>query len=386
MKKMRWRERPDIVARLVNTGSIKSWKSKHIVLKPNEAVSIVVDGKVRDTLSETTLTNYVGGFGRWLGAKMGMGRADHKLVFALTGPLDLLFPLSGRMMDGSAATGLLNLRVQIVRDDVPKLLNLFHSGPQTITRADLVGMFQAELESRVIIPLLARMPDGRALRGPQFQKELEAMCRTEMRSGFDLAGITLIKAFATTNMTDIERLASYRAEVNAVRARLDVDSEARLAEVERARELTLARIGVENDAIVATAAGKADAALQDKLLGLRKMEETLAVERADAMERQKSMLTKARELAEISDNSEKQRLDAALDAFERIQEAKRVRQQAKAIQATARQAASDQMQKQMMQLAADHGALSPEVVKAFLTEQTEQRAVEVEGIKATAEE
>jgi hypothetical protein len=207
-----------------------------------------------------------------------------------------------------------------------------------------------------------------------------------MRSGFDLAGITLIKAFATTNMTDIERLASYRAEVNAVRARLDVDSEARLAEVERARELTLARIGVENDAIVATAAGKAEAALQDKLLGLKKMEETLAVERADAMERQKSMLTKARELAEISDHSEKQRLDAALDSFERIQDAKRTRQQAKAIQATARQAASDQMQKQMMQLAADHGALTPEVVKAFLTEQTEQRAVEVEGVKATAEE
>ena len=56
------------------------------------------------------------------------------------------------------------------------------------------------------------------------------------------------------------------------------------------------------------------------------------------------------------------------------------------MQATARQAASDQMQKQMMQLAADHGALTPEVVKAFLMEQTEQRAVEVEGVKVTAEE
>ena len=90
MAQMRWRDSPDIVARMIDSGSIQSWSAKDIVLKPNETCVIMADGKVQDILSETVLKNYVGGFSRWLGSKMGLGSRDHKLIFAMTGPLDVL--------------------------------------------------------------------------------------------------------------------------------------------------------------------------------------------------------------------------------------------------------------------------------------------------------
>ena len=75
MGQHRWRDRPDIIARMIDSGSIQSWSAHDIVLKPNETCVIIADGKVQDILSETVLKNYVGGFGRWLGGKMGWVRA-----------------------------------------------------------------------------------------------------------------------------------------------------------------------------------------------------------------------------------------------------------------------------------------------------------------------
>ena len=91
----RWRETPEVIARMIDTGSINSWSTKNIVLKPNETCVIMADWKIQDILSETVLKNYVGGFTRWLGSKLGVGSRDHKMIFAMTGPFDLLFKMEG---------------------------------------------------------------------------------------------------------------------------------------------------------------------------------------------------------------------------------------------------------------------------------------------------
>ena len=154
----RWRDNPEVIARMIDSGSIQSWSAKNIVLKPNETCAIMANGKIQDILSETVLKNYVGGFTRWLGGKMGVGSSDHKLIFAMTGPFDLLVKMEGATADGAKVNGMLNLRLQIQRDDVPKLVNIFANSGRELTRGFFASMYGTEILSRVVVPLLASKP------------------------------------------------------------------------------------------------------------------------------------------------------------------------------------------------------------------------------------
>ena len=67
MAMYRWRDHPDVVARLVNADKIKTFSKQQVVLKPNEALAMIVDGRIGDIHSETILSNMAGGFSRWIG-------------------------------------------------------------------------------------------------------------------------------------------------------------------------------------------------------------------------------------------------------------------------------------------------------------------------------
>ena len=70
--KYRWRDSPDILARLVDANNINTWKSQEVVIKPNEAVAFIVDGRIGDIITEKIISNIGGGFARFLGEKMGV--------------------------------------------------------------------------------------------------------------------------------------------------------------------------------------------------------------------------------------------------------------------------------------------------------------------------
>ena len=362
MAKYRWRDRPDIVARLVDTGTIKGWKSVDMVLKPNEAVTIISDGKIQDTLSETVLKGYAGGWGRWLGGKLGFGGADHKLLFTMTGPFDLLFLLQGQLADGSKVNGMANLRMQFNREDTPKLLNVFANSPRVIDRGFLVKMFQNELDERVTRSLLASFQDGMALRTPEFQEAFEMGCRAEMRASLGLIGITLLKGFCTVNETDVERLAAYTSRINTAQAHEQIDADAALGQLERARAASLARIEMEADISKAMARGEVAAELEHELKNLRKHEASLQVERDHEAG-----------MSDIRVTEQERKMDVTMSAFEGVQEQKRERMRLQAELNQERQAQTDETQKQMLEMASEHGAISPEVMVEFLKQQTKQK-------------
>lgn len=362
MSNYRWRNRPDVLATLTDTGSLKSWSSKDVVLKPNEAVTIISNGKIQDTLSETVLRNYTGGWTRWLGGKLGMGAADHKLLFTMTGPFDLMFIVEGQLNDGSKVKGMANLRLQFNREDAAKLLNVFANGPRTIDRAYVVGMYQRELDERVLKPLMNKFSDGISIRSTDFQQAFESACRSELRTSLGLAGITLLKAFITVNETDVERLAFYRNQIETAQAGKQIDADATLAEIERAREITLSRIGLEADVARAKARGEVEAQLEHELKDLRKQEAVFAVER----DHEQGM-------SEIRVSEEESRMEIAMTAFEQVQENKRKRMQLQSDLNQERQSQTDDVQRDMMGMAAEHGAMSPEVMMEFLRQQTEQK-------------
>ena len=362
MTKYRWRDRPDILARLIDTGGIQTWVSKDIVLKPNEAVTIISDGKIHDTLSETVLKNFAGGWGRWVGARMGLGSTDHKLLFTMTGPFDLMFLINGQLRDGSQARGMAILRLQFNREDCAKLLNIFANGPRLLDRGFFVSLYERELEERVVRPLLAQFDDGMALRSREFQDGFEMACRAEMRASLGLAGLTLLKAYCTVNETDVEQLATYRHEIQVAGDTEQVDADAALAKLERARAATLARIEMESDIAQAQARGEVAAELEYELKNLRKHEASLQVERDHAQG-----------MADIRVGEQDAKLQSAMGAFEVVQQKKQERMRLQAELNTERQAQTDGLQKEMLEMAAEHSALTPDVMLEFLKQQTKQK-------------
>ena len=358
----RWRDSPEVIARMIDSGSIQSWSVKNIVLKPNETCVIMADGKIQDILSETVLKNYVGGFTRWLGSKMGLGSSDHKLIFAMTGPFDLLFKMEGATADGGKVHGMLNMRLQIQRDDVPKLVNIFANSGRELNRGFFVKMYETEIMSRVIIPLLSKQADINAVRSADFADMIEMAVRAEMRGSFDQYGITMLRAFAVVNETDLEKLQSYTQQTKVMAARADLVNETALDAIDRQQTLTLARIEAEANVAKAKARGQVEVALESELLELRKQEAEWAAERHDLTERQ-----------DIELSGQERKMDIAMNAFEQVQAAKRARMNQESVADLTKQQKTDDLHRDMMEMAAEKGALTPEVMQTFLEQQSAQK-------------
>ena len=358
----RWRDSPEVIARMIDSGSIKSWSVKNIVLKPNETCVIMADGKIQDILSETVLKNYVGGFTRWLGSKIGLGSSDHKLIFAMTGPFDLLFKMEGATADGGKINGMLNMRLQIQRDDVPKLVNIFANSGRELNRGFFVKMYETEIMSRVVIPLLSKQADINAVRSADFADMIEMAVRAEMRGSFDQYGITMLRAFAVVNETDLEKLQAYTQQTKVMAARADLVNETALDAINRQQTLTLARIEAEANLAKAKARGQVEIALESELLELRKQEAEWTAERHDLTERQ-----------DIELSGKERKMDIAMNAFEQVQAAKRARMNQESVADLTKQQKTDDLHRDMMEMAAEKGALTPEVMQTFLEQQSAQK-------------
>ncbi len=359
----RWRDSPEVIARMIDSGSIQSWSAKNIVLKPNETCVIMADGKIQDILSETVLKNYVGGFTRWLGSKMGMGSRDHKMIFAMTGPFDLLLKMEGVTADGGRVNGMLNMRLQIQRDNVPKLVNIFANSGRELNRGFFVNMYETEIINRVVAPLLSKQADINAVRSPDFVDMIEMAIRAEMRGTFDQYGVTMLRAFAVVDETDLEKLQSFRQQTQVLKDRADLVNETSLDAIERQQSLTLARIDAQANVAKAKARGKVDVAMENELLELRKQEAKWDAERKDMAERQ-----------DIKLDGKQRKMDIAMNAFEQVQAAKRARMEQQSDANLTRQQHTDDVQREMMQMAADNGALTPEVMQTFLEQQSAQKS------------
>ena len=90
----KWRSNPNIVARLVDGNDIQTWKARQVVLKPNEACAFIIDGRIGDIVSEKVVRNIGGGLGRHIADMAGATATDRRMLFAMTGPLDLWIPFS----------------------------------------------------------------------------------------------------------------------------------------------------------------------------------------------------------------------------------------------------------------------------------------------------
>ena len=368
MSDFRWRDSPDTSARLVNADKIQTVAKQQVLLKPNEACAMIIDGRIGDILTETLLKNMAGGFSRWIGDKMGVTANDRRLLFAMTGPMDYWIPFEGQIANGEKAKGFANLRLRMNLEDVPKLLNYFANNAPVLTRKGLIGVIGSEVNARVVTPCLAACSTAADLRTASFLERFEMTAESEMRNLLTNLGFTLLKAFPITNPTDMELVERHRAAVQAQTAGDEVNTEAKLAHYAQTEALTLARIEMETNVARARARGQVTVELESELKELRAQEAKWDAE-----------IDYKRSKMEIRVDEADAKSKRAMEMFEQVQAKKAARVASQQDFQSQRMESQNQFQKEMLEMAAQHGALSPEVIQEMLKQQTAQKAVDGSG-------
>ena len=372
MTDFRWRDSPDTIARLVNAEKIQTLSTQQVLLKPNEACAMIIDGRIGDILTETLLKSMAGGFTRWIGDKMGVTANDRRLLFAMTGPMDYWIPFEGQLANGENAKGYANLRLRMNIEDVPKLLNYFANNAPTLTRDGLISIISSEVNARVVTPCLASCSSATDLRDAAFLERFEMTAESEMRNLLSNLGFTLLKAFPITNPTDMELVQKHRAAVQAKTAGTEANVEAQLAHYAQTEALTLARIELETNVAKAHARGQVTVQLESELKDLRTKEAHWDAERGH--ERGKM---------ELRNDEADAKSKRAMDMFAEVQSRKADRISNQQSFQNQRMESQNDLQTKMMEMAANHGALTPEVMQEFLRQQTAQKAVDTTGGKST---
>ncbi len=368
MTNYKWRDSPDIVARLVNADKIQTLATQQVLLKPNEACALIVDGRIGDVLTETLLKSMAGGFSRWLGDKLGVTANDRRLLFAMTGPMDYWIPFEGQIADGEKVTGFANLRLRMDLENVPKLLNYFANNNPTLTRDGLIQIIADEVKARVVTPSLASCENAAGLRDASFLERFEMSAESGMRNLLSNLGFTLLKAFPITNPTDMELVQRHRAAVQAKISGDEANVEVQLAHYAQTEALTLARIEVENNVARAHARGQVTVELEKELKDLRAQEAKWDAE--VKYERDKMGIR-----VDEADAKSKR----AMDMFAEVQARKAERIANQQNFQKQRMDSQNEFQKELMELAAEHGALTPEVIQEMLRQQTAQKAIDGSG-------
>lgn len=365
MENFKWRSNPNIIARLVDGNDIKTWKARQVVLKPNEACAFIIDGRIGEIISESVVRNIGGGLGRHIAEMLGSTANDRRMLFAMTGPVDLTIPFNSAMKDGSSANGLFHLRIQMRKEDIPKLLNVFANSAPLLDRIGLGQLLGNEISTRCIIPAMAKCANTEELRSPEFQEHLEMHTEVEMRQTLSNLGYTFLRAFISTNKTDQERLAKLRADLDMATQTEGANAEALMERIAIREAATLRRIECEVNVERAKKHGEVTVQAEAELLELRKQEAVWEAE-----------LVRDQGQADLRMAESSHKTAQAMELFEQVQARKRDRIQQSQEHQDQRMDKQNDIQMKMMEMAASEGALTPEVMQEFLRQQTAQKAID----------
>jgi len=367
VKDLKWRKDPNIVARLVDGKDITSLTSRRVTLKPNEACAFIIDGRIGDIIDGAVIGNIGGGIVRKIGDFVGLTATDRRMLFAITGPLNLLIPYNANLASGEGTSGTISLKVQIRKDDIPKLLNIFTNSAPLLDRATLALYLRTEIITRVLTPMLAEINSVNELRSPQFQENFEIRSAIEMRSTLNSIGMTQMKAFVISNFTDIEKVNKLRADLKNTTDTEGAHATALIERIQFRENATLRRIECEINVAKARASGKVAVEVEAELRTLRKQEAVWDAE-----------LQRDSKRAELQLHISQQKNQNAMDLFEQVQARKQLRISENQQHKTSRSEHQNELQEKVMTLAAKHGSLTPEVIKEFLIQQTAQKTVDAQ--------
>lgn len=347
MVQFQWRTNPEVIARLVNADTIKTWKSSSVVLKPNEACASIIDGKIGEIVNDQVVENIGGGFSRFLGDFLGISAKDRRILFVMTGPVDISVPFTQALANGDTANGIAQFRIQIRRNDVPKLLNIFANRAPVLDRVLLSGIIGPEAQHKLIMPMISQSKTIQELRTADKQNEFAMRSEMELRPLFTSYGITLLNAMLITQPTDLERMNALQTRLTSAMATDALQNEASIAQLAHQEGITVRRIECETNIAKAHAKGEVVVEVEKELHALRKQEAVWEAE-----------LQRDSARAALEQKTMEDKTSLAMSMFEQVQQKKKDRM-----------AASSDHKERMMNLAAEHGALTPDVMKEYLKQE-----------------
>ncbi len=411
----RWRTNPGVIAQYYLDRHIKH--GEKVVLKPNEACVVVENGSVIGISTQTKMeVNPKAGL---LSKIFGQGQPNRAFLFILLGPHDLLILVSGRTADGHDISGMVSIKAEFITQDTPLLLQFPAKGESTIGIDNLVDTLTPELNSLVNAEVIGPHSLEQIRTDSNLQEDLKASVRANLSKTMRSLGLQFINCYANWNQTEFEGLISMQNEVDNLRKHKTLLDEQSQIEMEatlskRKRELDLlhhlhvqdltleAQRNIANEVAQLNAQKDLDEARWDTLKLQRQREQTLQhqLDEADmqfalsASQHEIELAKKETEVTQIrheqdlsirrdnlilENKVEDEKAKRAMSMFEQVQENKRKRMELQGDLNVERQAQSNEMQAEMMRLAAENNALNSNVIQEFLKQQTEQKKTDGTG-------
>ena len=411
----RWRNNPGVIAQYFLDRHIKH--GENVVLKPNEACVVVENGNVIGISTQTKMeVNPKAGI---LSKVFGQGQPNRAFLFVLLGPHDLLILVSGRTADGHDLSGMISLKVEFNTQDTPLLLQFPAKGESTIGVDNLVEAISSEINALVNAEVIGPHTLEQIRTDAELQEDLKASIRANLSKTLKSYGLQFINCYANWNQTEFENLISMQNEVDNLRKHKAILDEQAQIEMEatlskRKRELDLlhhihvqditveaqrniaaeiaeinAQKDLENSRWEALKSQKQnDLTLQHELeeadmqFALKASRHQIEIARNDAEIAQikhQQDLSMRRDNLILENKVEDEKAKRAMSMFEQVQENKRKRMELQSELNIERQSKSDNLQAEMMRLAAENNALDSDVMQEFLKQQTEQKLADGSG-------
>ena len=165
-----------------------------------------------------------------------------------------------------------------------------------------------------------------------------------------------------------EKIAQLRSELSAATQTEGAHAEALMERIAIREAATLRRIECEVNVAKAQAAGKVSVEMESELKELRKQEAQWEAE-----------LKRDQGRSELKMKESSHKTEQAMALFEQVQAKKRQRIDQQHNHQNQRMDKQNDLQVKMMEMAAQSGALTPEVMQEFLKQQTAQKAVDGSG-------
>ena len=222
-----------------------------------------------------------------------------------------------------------------------------------------------KLRHDAFVPALAKCTSIEELRSSEFQEHLEMHTEVEMRQTLSTLGFTFLRAFISTSKTDQEKLARLKADFDFATKTEGANADALMERIAIREAATLRRIECEVNVERAKKRGEVTIQAESELLELRKQESVWEAE-----------LKRDQGRSDLRMKESSHKTSQAMDLFDQVQNRKRDRIQQSQEHQDQRMDKQNDIQTKMMEMAAQQGALTPEVMQEFLRQQTAQKAID----------
>lgn len=372
----------DIIAMKIPKGAIRGFSKQDIVIEPNEAAVIIRDGKIEDTLTQTKLKGFGGGFGGWLERISGKGE-DEVLLFVDTGIKELEFLIKQTSKDFAEVQGVCTLRFQININDATKVIGLM-SAKETLGKTDLEIKLRPELVANIFSPEIAKYNIDEFHGNINIVKGMENTAITQMKRTFETWGLSLVKLFTNWEKGAYDELMEYRRTMAMMEERKDIDMSGRLGDLRREHENLKKRQEYDYNLKLGEVSG-------EETLKTTRTEREVGREKIQYDEQLRQYKT----MREAETEGDWKELQHALEAkrqldemqIKRFQETELAREKTDQEFKMRQMGMQDATQKQMLDLLKQSGQVSPEVLQEMLRQQTIQKMAdrEAEKVKAVSE-